>query len=110
VSTFEAFWDQLLQGIGDLAEAMLEDIRSEALADGKAVLEDVREDLERWTRLVEEGRLTRDDLTFLMRGRVSVAEMHALKRAGLALADIDRFRRSLIGLVIDTAFDVFAPL
>jgi hypothetical protein len=36
-----------------------------------------------------------------------LAELHALKQAGLAMVRIDRFKNALLDLVIDTAFDVF---
>lgn len=109
MSAFEEFWSTLVEEIGSLARSQLERFKDEAISDAKDFLEGSREDLQRWALLVEEGRLTRADLEFLVQGRISLARMRALERAGLARADIDRFRRSVVNLFIDSAFKILVP-
>jgi hypothetical protein len=72
----------------------LQAVRDEAIQDGEDFLNRTQDDLERWTRLLEEGELSRDEFESLVRGQKDLAEMEALKQAGLAAAKADRFQDS----------------
>lgn len=102
----DALFDALKEEVATLAETHLQALRDEAFQDGTDFLERTQEDLERWTRLLEEGDLSRDEFESLVRGRKDLAEMEALKQAGLAAVEADRFRDALVDRVIDTAIDV----
>ncbi len=104
---FDEFLNTLKDGVLDLAKQGLKGFREEALKDGQNFLEKSKEDLRRWTKLLASGELSQEDFEFLVLSKKDVAEMHALKQAGLALVRIDRFKSGLLNLVIETAFDVF---
>lgn len=104
---FDAFLDTLKDDIAALAASHLDELRDEALKDGTQFLEHTKDDLKRWTRLMEQGKLSKKDVESLVRGRKELAKMEALKQAGLAAAEADRFRQALVDQVIDTATDVF---
>ena len=78
-----------------------------ALKDGQAFFKQARTDLERWTKALARGLLSKVDFEWLVRGKKDLAEMEALQQARLALVRVDQFRSSLIDLVIGTAFKTF---
>jgi len=104
---FNDYLKTLEDGIKNLAEKMLKEFKDEALKDSKKFLKKTEEDLKRWTKLLASGELTLDDFEWLVIGKKDLAELHFLKRKGLSLVRIDRFRNSLIDLIIDTALDLF---
>ncbi len=97
-------------------EALLKDIEREAAAaareivgaharaavkDSREFLLRIRADLERWTRMVAAGQMSEADFRSLVEGSKGVAEMHALRRRGEALAAIGRFQDRVIAIIID---------
>lgn len=104
---FKDFLDTLAERIGSLAVGSLKDFKAAITKDGKAFLEKAKQDLERWTELLASGQLTKDDFEWLVKGKKDLAELAALKEAGLAKARLDKFRSSLVELVIGTAVEKF---
>lgn len=99
--------DELLEvlrdEITDLATSHFDDFADAAIRDGTAFLNNSKDDLEEWTRLLAEGKLTQDEFRSLVEGKKDLAEMKALKRAGLAAVRVDKFRNELIDRVVATA-------
>ncbi len=106
MADFDRFLELLKDNLKALAQEHLGDLRDAALRDGQAFVAATRADLERWLALVAEGALTRDDFEWLVQGKKDLAELEALKQAGLAKVRLDRFRSSLVELVVNTAFQV----
>ena len=104
---FKTFFSALKDGVKDLIGQTLKEHSKAAGKDASAFLEKARADLERWTLELAEGKLTNDDFAFLVKGKKDLAEMEALKQAGLALVRIDQFRNSVFDLVIGTALKMF---
>lgn len=100
---FDDFFKTLLENLKGFAEESWKDYKGAALKDGKAFLTKAKKDLQRWTELLAEGRLTRDEYEFLLSGKKDVAELEALKQAGLTVVRLTRFRNGLVQLVVDTA-------
>ncbi len=107
MSDFSTFLTTLKQGIAQLAADSFRDAKRAAQADGEAFLRKSESDLERWTDLLVDGKLTQEEFEFLVMGRKDVIEMKALEAAGLAAVRVDRFRNAVLRLVVDTAFSVF---
>ncbi len=107
MSNFDNFVDIVETGVKDLAKKTLKGFKDEAVSDSKAFLDTSKADLKRWTKLLSKNELSHDDFEWLVVGRKDVAELHALKQAGLTLVRLDRFKNALLDLIIDTAFDVF---
>lgn len=95
--------DALRDEIMDLAKTHFDDLVDEAVEDAEAFLDDSKEDLKEWTTLLANGDLTQDEYRSLVEGKKDLAEMKALKRAGLAAVRVDRFRDALVDRVVDTA-------
>ncbi len=108
MANFDDFWKTLETGLEQLALKNWKDVKAAAEADGRAFLDKTRADLERWSKLMVAGSLTKDDFEWLVAGKKDLAEMQALKKAGLSLVRVERFQNALISLVIDTAFTTFA--
>jgi hypothetical protein len=107
MSNFENFIHIVENNTKKLAKHTLKGFKTEALKDVKAFLEDSKEDLQRWTRLLAIGELSQDDFEWLVIGRKEVIELQVLKQSGLTLVRLDRFKNALLNSVIDTALDVF---
>jgi len=100
---FDQFFEVLKAGAVDIAKAEGKEFVKEATKDGKQFLDDLKDDLVRWTKLVEEKKLTKDEFKFLVNGQKDLAKMHALTQAGMAAVRIDRMRVALVDLVIKAA-------
>lgn len=104
---FDDFLENLKKGLEELAKKNWAEFREAAEKDGKAFVEKTKEDLRRWTKLLAQDDLSKDDFEFLVAGKKDLAEMEALRQAGLTLVRLERFQNALISLVIDTAFETF---
>ena len=109
MSIFETYLEALKEGIAVLGKEMLSEAIDQAKEDGEAFLMEAREDLKKWTRQLAKGELSRTEFEALVRAKKALFEMRALTQAGISLTRIQRFRDSLIDLVIDTAFEVIVP-
>ena len=108
MAKFDDFWNTLKAGLEQLALKNWKEVKDAAVADGDAFLEQTKSDLERWTKLLGTGALTKDDFEWLVAGKKDLAEMQALEKAGLSLVRAERFQNALISLVVDTALNTFA--
>lgn len=108
MANFDDFWNTLKAGLEQLALKNLKEVKDAAVADGLAFLDKTKADLERWTKLLGTGALTKDDFEWLVAGKKDLAEMKALEKAGLSLVRVEKFQNALISLVIDTAMNTFA--
>jgi len=106
MSKFDDFVDAVLKGSKGLSKEMFEGLTKQVTEDTNAFLEKCKIDIERWTKQLAEGKITREDFADLVQARKAVAEMHALTESGATLAAIERFRTGLIDLVIDKAFEI----
>ena len=100
---FDDFVAAVLSGAEDIANQTLSGFGNQARADAKAFLDRTKADLQRWAILRAEKKLTDEDFSDLVEAKRALAEMHALTRAGIAAATLERFRSELIQMVIDKA-------
>lgn len=107
MADFNEFWESLKKGLEEIIKKNWKEFKDIAEKDGKVFLDKTKEDLKRWTKLLAQEDLTKDDFEFLVAGKKDLAELEALKQAGLAQVRLERFQNRLISLIIDTAFDTF---
>lgn len=107
MANFEDFVDALTEGAKELAKDTFDGFEDEAKADAEVFIEKSKEDLKRWTKLLAQGEINEEDFSDLVNAKKALAEMFALRQAGLALIKLEKFRKGFINLVVDTAFDVF---
>jgi|ERR1035437_3200128 hypothetical protein len=103
MKTFMEFWVQLLLNVEYFAEEKWNKIKQDAVEDSKKFLADVKDDVQRWISLLAEGRLTSDDLLWLIKGKQDQAELLFLKQKGLTKPDLDKFFEGLLETIISTA-------
>jgi hypothetical protein len=101
---FGAIFTQLKNDILGLAKTTLKKYTDEALSDGKKLLEDMKNDLERWTHNLVDGNLTKKEFEYLVNTDRDSIKMAALEHAGLAAIRVDQFKNSVLNLIVDTVF------
>jgi len=104
MKTFMEFWIQLLANVESFAADKWNELKDDAVEDSKKFLAEVKDDVQRWISLLAEGKLTTDDLGWLIKGKREVAELLFLKQKGLAKPDLDKFFEGLLETIISTAF------
>ena len=104
MKTFMEFWIQLLTNVESFAADKWNELKQDAVEDSKKFLTEVKDDVQRWISLLAEGKLTTDDLRWLIKGKREVAELLFLKQKGLAQPDLDKFFEGLLETIISTAF------
>ncbi len=103
MSRFDDFLNEVKTGAVEIAKREAADFLDAATKDAQAFLNDVKTDLKTWTQQLAAGQLSMTDFEFLVKGQKDLAEMVALKEAGLAAIRIDRMRNALIDLIITAA-------
>jgi hypothetical protein len=104
MKTFMEFWVQLLLNVESFAAEKWNELKQDAIEDSKKFLTDVKDDVQRWISLLAEGKLTSDDLLWLIKGKRDQAELLFLKQKGLTKPDLDKFFEGLLETIISTAF------
>lgn len=89
------------------AEDNVKEFKKELLKDGDAFIKKTKTDLQRWGAQLLSGDLEKKDFEFLVKAKKDLAEMEALKQAGLAKVKISKLRDGLIGVVINSALKTF---
>ncbi len=97
-------WQELIAQITQLAKDTLKANWQDALKDGKDIVDKNGAKLQKWLTLLNQGQIDKEEFEFLCGGLKNLAEMEALKQAGLKVAQIDKFRTQLFALIIDTSF------
>ena len=87
-----------------LAEKMFKRYTQQAVSDVKDFIQKSRDDLQRWIEELARGEMDKDEFESLIKGQADVAEMRALKQAGLAAVQIDTFIDGVLDIVISAAF------
>ena len=102
--TFVDFWIQLITNVESFAEEKWNEIKEAAVEDSKDFLTSVKDDVQRWISLLAEGKLTFDDLLWLIKRKRDLAQLFFLKQKGFAQPDLDKFFEGLLETIISTAF------
>jgi hypothetical protein len=107
MASYNKFLSALKEALGTLINDGWSDYKKAATSDSKAFLAKAKTDLERWTKLLAEGKLTEKDFAWLVKGKKDLAELEALTQAGIAAARLARFRKTLLDTVVSTAIAIF---
>jgi hypothetical protein len=100
MSNFKKIIEEILKEIESLAEGTFKEHKDKAFKDGKSFLDKIEDDLERFSNLLAKGELKAEEFKWLVRSKKDLAEMALLKQAGLAVVKIDKFKDSLLDLII----------
>lgn len=100
---FDDFLAALQGEIKELVDRSWKDFALAATQDANDFVTASRNDLRRWTALLADGSLTLLDFEFLLAAKKDLAQMIALKQAGLAQVQLDRFINGVVGAIIGAA-------
>ena len=87
-----------------LAEKLFKQYTHQALSDVRDFLQKSKDDLKRRVEDLDRGDLDKDEFESLIKGQADVAEMRALKQAGLAAVQIDTFTNGVVDIIVNAAF------
>ena len=107
MATFDDFLGELKKEIAAYAVASWKRYKDAAISDGNAFVANLEADLETWTSELADGELSQEDFIWLIEGKKDLAELEALKQAGLTEARLEEFVNGLTDLVVTTAAKVF---
>lgn len=96
-------WVQLLTNVESFIADEWKDLKQEAVDDSVKFLTTAKDDILRWLSLLAEGKLSSDDLQWLLKGKRDSAELLYLKQKGLAKPELDRFLNGLLETIISTS-------
>src|SRR5688572_22075733 len=102
MAKFDELMEEIKEGIAAVAKKEAKEFVKEARKDAEAFIEKIREDLIRWTDLVLKGKLTPEELKFLLGANRDLAKMKALTKKGLAKARIDRIVDGTMNVVVSS--------
>ena len=107
MASFDDFWQDLQNELVEFADYSWKSYRDAAVSDGNAFVDKAKVDLERWTSMLAQNRLTQDDFEWLIVGKKDLAELLLLKQNGLTKVALDRFVNGVIDTIVSTAFKTF---
>lgn len=100
---FNEFSRATLNELQTLVTQELQDHAQEAIDDANAFLRRTQADLNRWLLLLGEGKLSPDDLGWLLQGKKDLGKMQALKQAGVSQARINKFQGAIVTAAVTAA-------
>ena len=86
-----------------LAEQVLKDFVNQALTGTQDFKTKAQQQIQEWVDQCKAGEITQRNLDSLIRGEGSLAEMQALKDAGVLQIEIDTFTNGFLQIVINAA-------
>jgi len=100
--------DTILKTVEDqskaLAEKLFKQYTHQAVSDVRDFLQKSAVNLKRWVEQLARGDIDKDEFESLIKGQADVAEMRALKQAGLAAVQIDTFTNGVLDIIVNAAF------
>ena len=107
MSKFDDFKNAIVDGAQALATSTLSGLGAQAGSDARDFLRRTDAKLERWTKMLAKGDLTKLEFKTLVESQEGLAALNALTQAGIAAAALQRFRDGLIDLVVKSAVKTF---
>jgi len=105
MATFDtnSFVHTVLTNASNLAAKLFEGYVGQAEADTRAFLQASKDRMAQAASLYQQKQIDKDEFEDLVHDQKVLAEMHALKNAGLASAAVDTFVDGVIKIMIDAA-------
>lgn len=100
MSSIDDLLKELKESLTGLADGVWHDYKEGVVKDGTDFLNNIKDDLELWSRQLAEGELSPDDFTWLVKSKKNLVQLEALKEIGLAKAKLDKFVNDLIDTIV----------
>jgi len=102
---FDGFLSETLNELKDFIKKHWKDYKKDIVNETEEVLNESKEDIQRWVGLVAKGELSRDELEFLLQSKKELIKLKGLEQAGLSLIKIERLRDAIVCLVVENALE-----
>lgn len=89
--------------IAVLAESTVSKYKKQAVADGKKIVTDMKNDLTRWVSMLEDRKLTTAEFELLVKSYKTQIAMNGLLLAGLGAIRASEFGLGVLNIVTDVA-------
>jgi len=99
---FDEKLKDIIDQLGPLAKVLVKDYMEDATEDGKEFINEIRDDLKRWTEMLTKGKIPEDEFASLVKGTKDLAEMKLLKQKGLTKIKIDQFKGGVTSLIVNS--------
>ncbi len=102
MALFDDIFTEIKGKVVDLAKAEVKDFADSAAKDTKDYLQTSKEKLKKWTLLLVDKKLDGEEFEFLVNSQLGLGEMKVLTNVGIAQIKAEKFKNSVIHLVVDT--------
>lgn len=99
---FNALAGSLKNEVSALALSSVQNYTNQAKADGLKLLESMEADIKKWAEMLADGKMSKEDVEFLVQAKKDLVVMNGLKQAGLGQIRIDAFKNSVLNLIVKT--------
>lgn len=96
---FDELFKDLKEEIVTLAKDKFGNKGKGVVQDLEAYLEHSKSKLERWTLLFAEGKIDKDELSWLLQSQKDLLALRALHKVGINKISLGHFKNKIIGLV-----------
>ena len=103
MASFNKVFDDIRDQLGGLAQRDLKNFSSEGKQDAEAFLTQSRSKLEKWMQLLADKKIDEDEFRWLVESQKAAARMEALRKANAGTMQIEKFRDSVLQIVVKTA-------
>ena len=101
---FETFITTLKRNLENKAQNFGSAYKAQLLNDGIEFANQSKNQIKEWIKAAATGKLSPDDLKWLLKSRKDVTQMEILKQEGLALVQKDKLKNALINSIVDAVF------
>ncbi len=99
---YQAVLVTLKEEVTDLATTNVRSYLNEAKADGLKLVDSLKTDIQIWGQELAAGKMSAEDVEFLVMAKKELIEMNALKQVGLGQVKVDEFKNSILHLIVKT--------
>lgn len=97
---FTSILDAVLNKIAALAESMFEADADTAKMEAQTFIKNYEESIYIWFVEYKGGKLSDNDLEYLLQSIIELANMTALKEAGIVETQLNQFRSGIVNVII----------
>jgi hypothetical protein len=109
MASFKDFLDVLKEDLSELGKQQLQEHADALLKDGQDFAKEAEEDLKKWTQQLAAGEMSGNGFKMAVAGKAELAQMEALKQAGLAAIRVDKLKQGILDTVVAAATKTFLP-
>lgn len=105
---FAQVFNDLKKGIVNIAEQDVKDYVNAAVVSGTYALNFLKPQLEKWKEELEKGQIDAETFEWNLQCAAESVKMTAMEQVGIAQVQMDKFRKSMMDLIV-TTLTAFIP-